>query len=159
MVLIELEAAAKTTLPSNHDATATIHAAVPPILYGIVASAWKSSCDFGPSLSHLCDQLLNKLAFLRCDRLMAQSWLQVLMIPLPALFRGSRYKELRNLDPIMSTVHIDKAQQRGILELRPRSSFGRRSHFCKLLIRQIMLQIRQPSKDSRAIDLGDHVRL
>lgn len=60
-------------------------ATVPPVLDGIVAAAFESSSNLGPSLAHLVDHLLDLLALFGGDRIMVKSGLQVLVEALTAL--------------------------------------------------------------------------
>ena len=63
---LNLEVAASTvSSPSS-----PVHAAVPPVLDSVVASATESACDFGPTFAHLANHLLNHETFLWGNRIM-----------------------------------------------------------------------------------------
>lgn len=66
-------------------APSAVHAAVPPVLDGIVAAATQSSRDLRPSLAHFSDHLFDEHSFLGSDRVMVQVWFEILMEALAAL--------------------------------------------------------------------------
>jgi len=57
---------------SKNESSATIHAAVPPILDGIVASTMKSTSNLGPPLPHFSNHAFNLQTFFRADRFVIQ---------------------------------------------------------------------------------------
>jgi uncharacterized membrane protein len=59
--------------PSSEDETSTtVHAAVPPILDGIVASTMESTSNLSPSLPHFSYHALNLQTLVGTDRLVIQ---------------------------------------------------------------------------------------
>lgn len=66
---------------------AAVHAAVPPVLDGVVATVAKSTGDFSPSFTHLMDELLDQLAFLSRNRFVIEARFQVLVISFSTLLR------------------------------------------------------------------------
>lgn len=66
-------------------ASATVHAAIPPVLDSVVAAAAQAASDLSPALAHLSDHLLNQLTLLGSDGVMVEVGLQVLVISLTAL--------------------------------------------------------------------------
>lgn len=66
-------------------ASSSVHASIPPVLYGVVASSSQSSRDLGPTLSHLGDHLLDHDTFLGGDGVVVEVRLQVLVVSLSAL--------------------------------------------------------------------------
>ena len=65
----------------------SVHAAVPPVLDRIVAAVAQSPRDLGPSLANLVDQLFDHFPFLRGNRVMVQTGLEILVVALATLFR------------------------------------------------------------------------
>ena len=86
----------------------SIHSTIPPVFNGIVASATQSSSDFGPSLAHLRNHLLNQKTFLGSDGIMIEIRLQVLVEALPTLFRRSGLNGLRDAHPVVCAVKLNQ---------------------------------------------------
>jgi hypothetical protein len=66
-------------------ATATVHSTVPPVLDSIVAAASQTTCDLGPTLTHLGDHLLDENALFGSDGIMVEVRLEVLVETLATL--------------------------------------------------------------------------
>lgn len=71
-------------LAANHS-PAPVHAAVPPVLDGIVAAAVETPCDLSPTLAHLRHQPLDHCALLWCDGVVVEGGLEVLVEAFTAL--------------------------------------------------------------------------
>jgi hypothetical protein len=56
----------------DDEASPSVHAPIPPILHGIVASSMEPSRNFSPAFPHLRNQALDLKAFFRTDRFMVQ---------------------------------------------------------------------------------------
>lgn len=65
--------------------TPSVHAAVPPILDGVVTTTTQSPGNLSPALAHLANHLLDHDAFLWRDGLMIEIRLEVLVESFPAL--------------------------------------------------------------------------
>lgn len=63
----------------------SIHTPIPPVLHSVVASIPQPSGDLCPTFSHILNELLNHLALVWGDRLMIETWFEILMIPFAAL--------------------------------------------------------------------------
>ena len=107
---------------SQHDTSTPIHAAVPPILDGIITSPVESSSNFRPTLSHLTHHAFDLKSFFWADRLMVQRWFEVLMISLSTLLWGASADELGYPNPVQRPLGMNKLAQVGVLALRPRTS-------------------------------------
>jgi hypothetical protein len=83
--LIKVAGALRRALPAKYETASPVHAAIPPVLDGIVASAMEPPRDLSPPLPHLTNQALNLESFFGADGLMVQRGLEVLVISLPAL--------------------------------------------------------------------------
>ena len=103
-------------------ALATIHPTVPPVLHGVVTSTGQSSSDLGPSLPNLGHLSLDILPFGLSDRGMVQRFLQVLVVPFPALLRRSSSHRVRDDYPARGAVVFDEVHELLVLELAPWSS-------------------------------------
>jgi hypothetical protein len=109
--------------PSSKDeASTTIHAAVPPVLDGIVTSTMESTSNLSPPLSHFSNHALNLKTFFGADWFVIQRWFEILMVPFPTLLWGARADELSYPDPIQRSLGVYQLAQVGILCLGPRSS-------------------------------------
>lgn len=104
-------------------ASSSVHASIPPVLYGVVASSSQSSRDLGPSLSHLGDHLLDHDTFLRGDRVMVEIRLQVLVVSLSALLGGPGLDGGRYPHPVVGSMDIDEMQEHLVFLLRPGAAF------------------------------------
>lgn len=100
----------------------SIHATIPPVFNCIVTTTMETPSNFGPSLSHVSDETFDEFTFLRCDGLMVEGWLEVLVIPFSALFRGTRSDHLRYPNPVMRSMNLDKVEKLGVLMCGPRPS-------------------------------------
>ena len=70
---------------SRETSPLAVHATIPPVLHGVVAAVAQSSCDLGPSLSHLVDHALDHQPLLGGDGFTVQRRLQILVEALPTL--------------------------------------------------------------------------
>lgn len=84
-----------------------VHAAVPPILDGVVAAVAESAGDFGPALAHLVDHAFNHQALLGGDGLAVQRGLQVLMESFAALLGRSEVHVLGDANPVVGALFPD----------------------------------------------------
>jgi hypothetical protein len=60
---------------STVGSSASILAAVPPVLDSVVATAMKAACNLGPAFSNILYKLLDQKALLRCNWLVVERWL------------------------------------------------------------------------------------
>jgi len=120
--LVKSTAVLRGGSPSEDEASTTIHAAVPPVLDGIVASTMESTSNFSPPLSHLSNHSLNLQTLFRADGFVIQRRFEILMVPFPALLRGARSNELGYPDPVQCSLGVYQLAQVGVFCLRPRSS-------------------------------------
>lgn len=97
-----------------------ILATVPPVLDGVVAAAVQSSGNLCPPLALLLDHALDESALLCRDGIMIQSWLQVLMVSLPALLGSPCGQETGDPDPVQRTLCLNELHQVLVLLLGPR---------------------------------------
>lgn len=103
--------------------SSSVHASIPPVLHGVVAASSESSGDLSPSLSHLCNHLLDQDALLRCNGIVVEVGLEVLVISLSALFWGTGLDGCRYPYPVVSSMNIDQVKEQVVLLLGPGSTF------------------------------------
>lgn len=84
-----------------------VHAAVPPILDGVVAAVPESAGDFGPALAHLVDHAFDHQALLSRDGLAVQRGLQILMKSFTALLGRSEVHVLGDANPVVGALFPD----------------------------------------------------
>lgn len=87
-----------------------IHAAVPPVLDGIVAAVAESASDLRPTLSHVVDHALDQQAFLGRDGLTVQRRLQVLVEAFSALLGRAKVHVLGDANPVVRPLFADELQ-------------------------------------------------
>ena len=95
-------------------AVATVHAAVPPVLDGVVAAVLHHACDLGPLLANAGDLLLDEAALLLGDGAVVEVGLEVLVPALAALLGRARVHHLRNLHPAADALFLRHAQQQRV---------------------------------------------
>lgn len=121
----------------------SVLAAVPPVLDCVVAASFKSSRNLSPPLTHLGYQLLNQFSLFRSDGLMIKRRLEVLVIPFPALLRGTRADFLGDADPVVRPVTANQVNEPAVFVLRPRAAaVSNHAVERKLLIRMLVFKIR-----------------
>lgn len=115
--LVEIILRAGTGPSSNHQAPPSVHAAIPPVLDGVVTAAVESSRDLSPPLPNLGDQTFDEEAFLGTNRFVIQRRLQILMISLSTLLRRSRANELCDAYPVERALSVNELGKIGVLAL------------------------------------------
>ena len=108
----------------------SVHAAIPPVLDGVVASAMQSASNLGPPLAHLGDHPLNQDTLLGRDGIQVQRRLEILVEPLTALLGRPGLHELRDAHPIVSSVTVDQIEQILIFGLGPGAPTVLDHHAC-----------------------------
>lgn len=104
--------------PSAKDQTpSSVHAAVPPVLYSVVAPAMKPSCNLSPTLSHLANQALYEKPFFRTDGFVVEGRLEILVVSFAALFGRARADELCDSDPVEGPLGVDELDKISVLSL------------------------------------------
>lgn len=88
-----------------------IHATIPPIFHGIVASAAQTSRNLSPSLAHLCDHLFDEYAFVGRDWVMVEVGLEVLMESLATLLWAPRLQRSTYANPVTRPVKLHQAHE------------------------------------------------
>ena len=108
---LELSAHAIGISPTVDQPPSPVHATIPPVLDGVVASSIQSSRNLGPSLAHLVHQSLDEDAFFWGDGVMAQGRFEVLVESLPTLLGRPRSDQHRYSDPVVSSLCMDQLEQ------------------------------------------------
>lgn len=93
---------------AQDEATTAIHAAIPPVFDGIVATAMQTARNLGPTLAHLGDHAFDLEAFFGTDGLVVEGWLEVLVITFATLLGRAGADELGNTNPIESALSVDE---------------------------------------------------
>jgi hypothetical protein len=95
---------------------------VPPILDGIVAAIVQASGDLSPSLADFLHKSFDFNTLFRCNWVMVEGGLEILMIAFSALLGRSGSKSLGNLNPVERSMVIDQLHQIIIFLVGPGSS-------------------------------------
>lgn len=101
---------------------ATVLAAIPPVLDGVVASVLHVAGDLSPLLAHHLDHFFDPPALLLGDRLVVKLGLEVLVPPLTALLWRPGLQDVRYLHPFSGAFLPDKVSEALVLGSTPRSS-------------------------------------
>lgn len=109
--LVEVLPGVSTAFSPDHDPPATIHAAVPPIFDGVVASTTKAAGNFRPPFPHLTHQSFDDGTFIRRNGIVVQRRFQILVETFPALLGRPRSDQVGYPHPIMSTLGMHKLKQ------------------------------------------------
>ena len=94
---------------------ASVGAAVPPILDGIVQAATQMAGNFGPFFAVLGHKLLNQKPFLEGDGVAVEQRLQILVVTLAALLGRPAAQQTRDADPVCWAVHGNDFDQAPVL--------------------------------------------
>lgn len=107
---------------------ASVLAAVPPVLDGVVAAAiTQPPGDLGPLLADFPHKLLDQVPLRLGDGIRVEAWSQVLVVPLPALLGRPPLDLVGDADPVQRARALHEVQEKGVLLRVPRPPSPRRS--------------------------------
>lgn len=105
-----------------------VHAAVPPVLDGIVAAVAQAAGDLGPTLAHFIHHAFDQETLVGGDGLPVQSGLEVLVEAFPTLLGRAEVHMLRNAHPVVRALFTDELHKQLIFFGDPRATTVGRGH-------------------------------
>lgn len=125
-----LDAAGKGARDSwgRDTAALAVHAAIPPILNGVVAAVTEAASNFSPTLAHLIDHAFDHKTLVGRNGFPIQRGLEVLVEAFPTLLRRAVVHVLRDADPVVRALLTNKLQEQLIFFRDPRSTTVSGSH-------------------------------
>lgn len=125
-----LDAASKCARDSwgRDTAALAVHAAIPPILNGVVTAVTEAASDLSPTLAHLVDHAFNHKTLVGRNGFPVQGGLKVLVEAFPTLLRRAVVHVLRDADPVVRALFTNKLQEQLIFFRDPRSTTVSGSH-------------------------------
>ena len=109
-------------------AALAVHAAIPPVLDGVVAAVAQAAGDLCPTLAHLIHHALDHQALVGRDGFPVQRGLEVLVEALTALLGRAEVHLLRDADPVVGALFAHELQEQLVFFGDPRSTTMRGRH-------------------------------
>lgn len=88
--------------------SSAVHAAIPPVLDGVVAASAKAAGDLGPALAHFANHLLDENALLGSDGVMVEVGFQILVETFATLLGRAGLNGRRDADPVVGAMDADE---------------------------------------------------
>jgi hypothetical protein len=109
-------------------AALAVHATIPPILNGVVATVTEAASDLSPTPAYLIYHAFDNKAFIGRNGFAVQGGLEVLVEAFPTLLRRAVVHMFRDADPVARALFTNKLQEQLIFVKDPRSTAASRSH-------------------------------